>query len=167
MARRTPASTPQPASTRSRARKAPASPAEPHLESHPDEAATPHSEPHPAIRPEVIVDFTVEGGLLFVVLHNIGAASAYRVVTRFDQPFRGLGGRKEISSSALFRSLLFMPPAKQFTQLVDPIGAYFRRDEPRRLTATITYTDREGRRYSEVVPHDLDIYRDLAETVPR
>jgi len=45
-------------------------------------------------RPEVIVDFHVERGLLFVMLKNIGSSSAYRVVTRFDQPFRGLGGQE-------------------------------------------------------------------------
>ena len=60
-----------------------------------------------------------------------------------------------------------MPPGKQFTQLVDHIDAYFRRNEPTRMTVSMTYADREGRRYAEVVPHDLDIYRDLDETLPR
>jgi hypothetical protein len=60
-----------------------------------------------------------------------------------------------------------MPPGRQFTQLVDPVAAYFQRDEPARLTATLTYKDRGGHRYSEEVPHDLAIYRDLAEAVPR
>ena len=124
--------------------------------------------PGPAVgRPDVYVDFTVEHGLLFVVLRNIGAASAYDVVTRFDQPFRGLGGRKDISTIALFKSLRFIPPGKQFTQLVDHIDAYFRRKEPTRVTASITYADREGRRYTDTVPHDLEIYRDLDETLPR
>jgi hypothetical protein len=118
-------------------------------------------------RPDVYVDFTVERGLLCIVLRNIGAASAYDVVTRFDRPFHGLGGRKDISTITLFRSLPFMPPGKQFTQLVDHIDAYFRRQEPTRMTASMSYTDREGRRYTEVMPHDLDIYRDLDETLPR
>ena len=56
---------------------------------------------------------------------------------------------------------------KQITQLVDHADAYFQREEPTRLTATITYADRAGRRYSEVIPHDLDIYRDLAQAEPR
>jgi hypothetical protein len=138
-------------------------------------AATPdvtHRGPDPSLgpatgRPDVYVDFTVEHGLLFIVLRNIGSASAYDVVTRFDQPFRGLGGRKDISCIALFRSLQFIPPGKQFTQLVDHIDAYFRREEPTRITASITYADRDGRRYTEAVPHDLEIYRDLDETLPR
>ena len=147
MARRTPAPSPNDGS-------APAAP---------DDA-------HPGLptgRPDVYVDFTVERGLLFIVLRNIGAASAYDVVTRFDQPFRGLGGRKDISTLALFRSLRFIPPGKQFTQLVDHLDAYFRREEPTRMTASLSYADRDGRRYSEAVPHNLDIYRDLDEILPR
>jgi hypothetical protein len=130
--------------------------------------ATPDvTHPDLSARPDVYVDFTVDQGLLFIVLRNVGAASAYDVVTRFDRPFRGLGGRKDISMITLFRSLPFMPPGKQFTQLVDHLDAYFRRDEPTRLTASMTYADREGRRYAEAVPHDLGIYRDLDETLPR
>ena len=119
----------------------------------------------PAVRPDVIVDFLVDRGLLFVVLHNIGGASAYEVVTRFDRPFHGLGGRKDLSRLALFRSLLFLPPGKQISQLVDHLDAYFQRDEPRRLTATLTYADRNGVRYKEVVPHDHEVYRDRAEPI--
>jgi hypothetical protein len=85
------------------------------------------------------------------------------VVTRFDRPFHGLGGRKDLSRLALFRSLLFLPPGKQVSQLVDHLDAYFQRDEPTRLNATITYADRNGVRYKEVVPHDLEVYRDRAE----
>jgi hypothetical protein len=119
----------------------------------------------PTIRPDVIVDFLVDRGLLFVALHNIGGASAYEVVTRFDRPFHGLGGRKDLSRLALFRSLLFLPPGKQISQLIDHLDAYFQRDEPTRLTATIAYADRNGVRYKEIVPHDLEIYRDRAEPI--
>jgi hypothetical protein len=123
--------------------------------------------PAPSARPDVIIDFSVDRGLLFVTLRNIGAASAFDVVTRFDRAFRGLGGEKDLSALALFRSLLFLPPGKQLTQLVDAADAYFARDEPTRLTATITYADRDGRRYSDVIPHDLTVYRDLAQAEPR
>lgn len=124
----------------------------------PQQGATPAE-----ARPDVIVDFQVEDGLLSVVLKNIGAASAYGVVTRFDHPFHGLGGRKNIADLALFRSLAFVPPGKTFVQLVDHVGAYFARREPRRLEVTVTYADRDGRTYTDVMPHDLDIYRDLAD----
>jgi hypothetical protein len=116
-----------------------------------------------ATRPEVILDFHVDQGLLFVVLKNVGLSSAYRIVTRFDRGFRGMGGSKDMSKMALFRTLQFMPPGKQFLQLIDPIAAYLGRQEPMRLDATVTYLDRDGKRYEEVIPHDLEIYRDFGE----
>jgi hypothetical protein len=114
-------------------------------------------------RPEVIIDFHVERGLLFVALKNIGAASAYDVVTRFDRPFHGLGGRKDMTGMALFRRIAFLPPGKAFLQLVDPLDAFFRRSEPLQLTAMVTYRSRDGARFEEEMPHDLQIYRDLGD----
>ncbi len=115
-------------------------------------------------RPEVIVDFMAEEGLLHVVLKNIGARSAYRVTVEFDKPFNGLGGRKVISDLQLFRYLQFLPPGKEFRQFVDPVADYFKRGEPARLAATVRYTDREGQKFQEVIAHDLRIYRDLGYT---
>jgi hypothetical protein len=115
----------------------------------------------PVGRPEIIVDFLADQALLYVVLKNIGARSAYRVITNFDKSFQGLGGKKCISTLQLFRYLLFIPPGKEFVQLVDSLGAYFRRREPIRLSASITYEDREGQEFEDVISHDLRIYRDL------
>jgi hypothetical protein len=115
----------------------------------------------PAVRPDVIVDFQVERGLLFVVLKNIGSSSAWQVVTRFDCVFHGSGGRTSVPGLALFRGVGFMPPGKQFVQLVDPLSAYYSRREPLRITATVSYVDRDGRTYQERMPHDLDVYREL------
>ena len=109
------------------------------------------------------MDFTCREGFLFVVLKNIGARSAYRVTTRFDKPFSGLGGRKPIADLRLFRRLEFMAPGKEFSQLVDPLAVYLKRREPVRLTATIAYRDREGCPFEDVITHDLRIYQDLGE----
>lgn len=123
--------------------------------------------PDQAPRPEVIVDFTVDHGLLFVSLRNLGPASAYDVATRFDRRFHGLGGRKDMTALTLFQALPFLPPGKQIAQLVDAVDAYFRRHEPTTVTATLTYRDRDGRRFTDVVRHDLAIYRDAAEALGR
>jgi hypothetical protein len=112
----------------------------------------------------VIVDFICREGILFVVLRNIGERSAYRVTTSFDKPFTGLGGSKRISELRLFRRLEFMPPGKEFRQLVDPLAGYLRRRQPTRLAATITYRDRDGRRYNDVIVHDLRVFEDLGES---
>ena len=118
----------------------------------------------PVRRPEIIVDFLADQALLYVVLKNIGTRSAYRVITNFDKSFRGLGGKKCISTLQLFQHLLFIPPGKEFVQLVDSLGAYFGRREPSRLSAKITYKDREGQEFADVISHDLRIYRDLGFT---
>ena len=74
-------------------------------------------------------------------------AAPARDTTRFDKPFRGLGGRKPIATLRLFRRLDFMAPGKEFCQLVDPLALYLERREPARLTATVAYRDREGARF--------------------
>ncbi|HEY6418500.1 MAG TPA: hypothetical protein VIX59_05800 [Candidatus Binataceae bacterium] len=115
----------------------------------------------PARRPEVIVDFASSDGMLFVILKNIGMRSAYRVTTRFDKPIRGLEGRKRISEMRLFGRLEFLPPGKEFSQFIDPVAVYLKRREPTRFAITVTYADREGHRFKEVIRHDLRVFSDL------
>lgn len=112
-------------------------------------------------RPDVIVDFNGSQGLLFISLKNIGTQSAYHVCTRFDKPLCGLAGQKSISELQLFRCVEFVPPGKEFLQLVDPIATWFKADLPRRYTIEITYSDRDGNKFKERIIHDLDIYKDL------
>lgn len=114
-------------------------------------------------RPEVIVDFGVEDGLLSVHLKNVGRRSAYRVATKFDKAFYGLNGHKCISDMRLFRKLDFMAPEKQFSQFVDTLANYARRKQPLRLKATVSYRDREGNRFEDTIVHDLRIYLELGQ----
>ncbi len=115
-------------------------------------------------RPDVILDFTCDQGMLFISLKNIGARSAYRVATKFDQPLHGLQGRKCISDLQLFRRVDFIPPGKEFIQFMDPVATWFTKRRSAKVGVTITYADREGRRYSERITHDLRVYRDLGYT---
>jgi len=114
-------------------------------------------------RPEVIVDFVVDEGMLSVCLKNIGDGSAYRVRTIFDKLFYGLGGEKCISRMRVFREVAFMPPGKEFCQFVDMLGRYSKRREPMRLKATVSYRDRAGNRYEDTMAHDLRIYLELGQ----
>jgi hypothetical protein len=116
-------------------------------------------------RPEVIIDFDVRDGMLFVALKNIGRASAFQVATAFDRPFRGLGGRREVSDSQVFRHVPFMPPGKTFEQPVDVFAQYRARKEPMMLTATIEYRARDGQVFREQIAHDLRIYEDLVTII--
>ena len=115
----------------------------------------------PVRRPEVIVDFAVDNGMLNVYLKNIGESSAYRVRTVFDKPFYGLDGDKCISRMRVFREVAFMPPGKEFCQFVDILGRYAKRKEPMQLKATVSYRDLDGKRYQDAMAHDLRIYLEL------
>ncbi len=114
-------------------------------------------------RPEVIVDFEVEDGLLTIHLRNIGSRSAYGVKTTFDRRFHGLDGKKCISEMRLFRRLEFMAPGKDLSQFVDVLGHYAKRTEPMRIGATLSYRDREGNHYEDRIVHNLRIYLELGQ----
>jgi hypothetical protein len=128
-------------------------------------AVATHADPG-ARRPEVIVDFELDQGLLFVVLANFGTASARSVRVRFEPEFYGVQGEKCISSMRLFRALDLLAPGRRFRQIVDNLAAYFARREPAVIEVSITYRDSGGRRYEERLRHDLRIYRELGEVRP-
>lgn len=113
-------------------------------------------------RPDVIVDFLFEDGMLFVAIQNIGSEPALRVHVAFDPPFKGLGGTISIPELALFRNIEFLAPSRSIRTLLDSSAAYFTRKEPQRITATASYSDRSGQKFSRTMLHDLSIYRDIA-----
>ena len=112
-------------------------------------------------RPDVIVDFIFEDGLLFVAVANIGSQPAQRVHVAFDPPFKGLGGDVSIPELPLFRNIEFLAPSRSIRTLLDSSAAYFTRREPEQVTATISYYDRSGQQFSCAIKHDLAIYRDI------
>src|SRR5262245_51567461 len=112
-----------------------------------------------AIRPEVIVDFVFDEGVLFVAVANIGERPARKVSVAFDPAFTGAGGAC-VSSLPLFRHIEFLAPRKTITTLLDSSAEYFRRGEPTQIAARISYADSGKTRYRETIRHDLGIYRD-------
>ena len=113
-------------------------------------------------RPDVIVYFLFEDGMLFVAVQNIGSQPAQRVHVAFDPPFKGLGGTASIHELPLFRNIEFLTPSRSIRTLLDSSAAYFARREPEQITATISYSDRSGQKFSCTILHDLAIYRDIA-----
>ena len=112
--------------------------------------------------PDVIVDFVFEDGLFFLTVSNIGPEPAERVHIAFDPPFKGLGGSVSIPDLPLFRNIEFLAPARSVRTLLDSASAYFARQEPERVSVSISFADRAGRNYKSAIRHDLSIYRDLA-----
>jgi hypothetical protein len=111
---------------------------------------------------QVIVDFEFERGLLFVGVRNLGSTPVLDVATEFDKPFRGLGGSREMNGLGLFERIAFLAPGKEIRTLLDTSAAYFARQEPTLLTATVAYRTLAGERRQHSISHDLSIYRDLA-----
>jgi len=117
-------------------------------------------------RPEVIVEFLFERGLLYVAISNIGNRPAISVSVKFDKKFEGLGGTKDISALALFRNIEFLGPQREIVSLLDSSSSYFKRKQPTKISALITYQDLEKRRYEISIKHDLEIYRELVFVEP-
>ena len=120
----------------------------------------------PAGRPEVIVEFLFDRGLLSISVRNIGTRAALKVAVSFDRRFTGLGGAKDISSLALFRRIEFLGPDREIVTLLDTSESYFRRKQPTRISARVSYLDAERRTYQTTIDHDLDIYRELSWVEP-
>ena len=62
----------------------------------------------------------------------------------------------------LFRNIEFLAPSRSICTLLDSSAAYFARQEPEQITATASYSDRSGQKFSSTMLHDLAIYRDIA-----
>jgi hypothetical protein len=113
-------------------------------------------------RPDVIVDFLFEDGMFFIAVQNIGLHPAQRVHVAFDPPFKGLGGTASVSELPLFRNIEFLAPSRAIRTFLDSSAAYFARREPEQVSATVSYSDRSGHKFSCTIIHDLAIYRDIA-----
>ena len=113
-------------------------------------------------RPEVIVEFLFDRGLLSVAVRNIGRRAALSVAVSFDRPFTGLGGAKDVSSLPLFRHIAFLGPDREIATLLDTSESYFKRKQPTRISAQVSYLDAESRKYRTTIEHNLEIYRELS-----
>ncbi len=112
-------------------------------------------------KPEVIVDFIFDEGLLFVAVQNISDVPAYKVSTRFKPGFTGVEGKKSVSELPLFRNIEFLAPHKEIKTFLDASASYFGRQEPLLITAQISYEDEAGSKYSRTIRHDLSIYLEI------
>jgi hypothetical protein len=109
----------------------------------------------------------LERGFFFFVLENIGDEPAVKVVTKIGGKIIGPDGKKAINDLAIFRSLEFIPPGKEFRILVGSAAVYFSTKQPTKFTAVITYSDASKNGYNESIAHDLSIYGDLPYEVER
>ncbi len=111
--------------------------------------------------PDVILDFVFENGLFHIALINIGDAPAYKTSVTFNRELKGLGGKKIVSTMALFQNVEFMPPGKKIATLLDTASSYFKQQLPTDIIATVKFFDRTGKPCSNIIKHNLNIYRDI------
>ena len=111
--------------------------------------------------PEVIIDFIFEDGLFYISIKNIGAIPAYKVSTKFDKTIIGVEGKKTISELPLFKCIEFLPPDKEIRTFLDTSPSYFSRNEPTNISIQIRYEDSRGKKYSNTIKHNLEIYREI------
>lgn len=112
-------------------------------------------------RPDVIVEFLFDRGLLYISINNIGKLPAIDVSVKFNKKIVGLGGTKEISALAVFRNLKFLGPGREIAILLDSSSSYFKRKQATKISASVAYRDEQKRSYEKKINHDLEIYREL------
>jgi len=112
-------------------------------------------------KPEVIVDFIFDNGLFFISISNIGDKPAFKVSIEFDKKIFGVERSKEISALPLFQNIEFLPPQKEIVTFLDTSASYFRRREPTKVSARISYQDSNGMKYATTINHDLEIYKEI------
>lgn len=108
--------------------------------------------------PEVIIDFECEQDSLFLVIANVGSSSVHSISVRCDKEvwdFRG----KQIARMDIFRRLEFLPPGKRIRLFVNKFSAYIREKQPLRLEFVISYYDRDRRKQTDIVRHNLAIFK--------
>nr|CBH38142.1 hypothetical protein BSM_16190 [uncultured archaeon] len=67
----------------------------------------------------------------------------------------------------LFKNIEFMPPQKEIITFLDVSSSYFRREEPEKISAELTYFNSKKRKYVDKIKHDLSIYQDIGFIVPK
>jgi len=112
-------------------------------------------------RPDVIIEFLFDQGLLHLALRNIGESPAIAISVKFDKKIVGLGGRKDISTLPVFQRVEFLGPGREIVAFVDQSHSYFARKQPTKISASLAYSDSDKRKYEVTINHDLEIYREL------
>ena len=116
--------------------------------------------------PEVIVDFEYDNcGLLFVIIQNIEFSSAYQALIKFESEIIGIRGDKKLTDMRIFRSLEFLPPGKRIRIFVDTLVSYLNRKQPLILNIIISSSNKNKRKFQEVIKHDLSIYKEIVDVL--
>jgi hypothetical protein len=116
--------------------------------------------------PEVLLDVECVDGRLYLVLANVGEATAFDVRVEFKRPLPGVGGEVDIAALRVFRGLPLLRPGRELRVFVDTASALLQRKQSRILRAQVSYDSRYKRGLGERFRHDLRIWQDFGEVRP-
>jgi len=113
--------------------------------------------------PEVLLDVEHDRGCLFIVLANVGPATAFDVRVTFDRPLLGAGGTVDTTALGIFKELPMLRPGKEIRVFIDVARELLGRRGSKRVRAQVTYRTRAHKMLGEVFVHDLRLWRDWPE----
>ncbi len=111
-----------------------------------------------SILPEMVIDFEVDEDSLYMVIANVGQSSAHRISVRCNKEIQDFRGR-QVTEMPLLRRLGFMPPGKKIRLFVNKFSTYAKTRQPMQMEFSITYSDRHERKQTDVVRHDLAVFK--------
>jgi hypothetical protein len=121
---------------------------------------------HAPMLPEMIVDFECDEDLLYMVVANVGLSSAHHISIQCNKEIKDFRG-KPVTEMPLLRRLGFMPPGKKIRLFVDRFSAYAKARQPMQLSFSVTYSDRQGRQQTDVIKHDLAIFKGIITSIEK
>lgn len=113
--------------------------------------------------PEVLLDVEFDRGCLFLVLANVGPATAFDVQVTFDKPLLGAGGSVDVTALGVFGGLPILRSGKEIRVFVDVARELLSRRGGKRVRAQVAYRTRARTPLGEVFVHDLRTWRDWPE----
>ena len=121
------------------------------------------TDPDLSRKPDVIVDFEHNDGLISIVIENIGDDSAYNTSVRFNKKILGMQKTKDISSLRIFQSLSFLQKKKKIKMLVDSFQFYVACRQPMQITTVVSFSNKLKQTFQNSIQHDLSIYTDFTD----
>lgn len=106
-----------------------------------------------------MLDTALEKGLVWLIVENVGDASAHRISVRFSRRLMGLGGQVEVSALPLFKDLGFLAAGKSHRIVLDRADLVLSGRRSYVFTAIVDFQDDRGRKHTSKARHNLGIYQ--------
>jgi len=111
--------------------------------------------------PNVIIDFEIDGELVFISIKNSTNYPAINVRIKASDSIIGLEGKKDITDLAVFNEIRYLAPYKEIKIFIDSYNSFFEHLKKTEIDFALYYTDENGQAFRKKILHDLSIYKDL------